>query len=114
DECAHFSREIDNLLEKNNYFGINISTLEVSSPGLDRLLKTDEDFLWAKDKTIKVKFINDLNKKEVVEGKLFSFDNEKLELLNKKNKKIEIKRNKIESAKRVMIFSEIKPKEKIL
>ncbi|GIW22168.1 MAG: ribosome maturation factor RimP [Candidatus Sericytochromatia bacterium] len=111
DDCADISREVDNLLERNNYFNINIETLEVSSPGLDRLLKTDEDFLWAKNKTLKIKFLNDINKKEIIEGKLISFDNEKLELVSKKNKKIEIKRNNIEFARRVMIFSEIKPND---
>lgn len=111
DECADFSREIDDLLEKNNYFDINISTLEVSSPGLDRRLKSDEDFLWAKNKTLKVKFTNDDGKKEAIEAKLISFNSEVLELGNKKNKKIEVKRDKIESARRVMIFSEIKPKD---
>jgi ribosome maturation factor RimP len=110
DECADFSREIDSLLEKNNYFDINVSTLEVSSPGLDRLLKSDEDFNWAKDKTLKIKFINDLDKKETVEGKLVNFNDKILEIKTKKNKKIHIKRDKIETARRIMIFSEINPK----
>lgn len=54
DDCAHVSREVGVLIDvkdiiKNEY------VLEVSSPGLNRPLKKEKDFLWAVGKKIKVR-----------------------------------------------------------
>ncbi len=44
DECASLNEEISNLLESQNIFETRY-TLEISSPGVDRPLKTENDFL---------------------------------------------------------------------
>lgn len=43
-ECASVNREIIDLLETNSILSENY-TLEVSSPGIDRILKTEKDFM---------------------------------------------------------------------
>ena len=54
DDCARVSGEIGDLIDvkeiiKHEYI------LEVSSPGLNRPLKKEKDFIWALDKKIKVR-----------------------------------------------------------
>jgi ribosome maturation factor RimP len=46
DDCQRFSREIGDLLEVANLLPGSFD-LEVSSPGLDRELRTDREFRWA-------------------------------------------------------------------
>lgn len=116
DDCAVVSRDISTLLDEHEDIFPNTYNLEVSSPGLDRLLKNDGDFLWAMNKTLKIKFFNAEGKKESVEAKLEKINDDSIELRpapikgKKQNTVIIINKDKIESAKRVMKFDEILPK----
>jgi ribosome maturation factor RimP len=113
DECAEISHSLSEVLDQNEELNLHDYSLEVSSPGLDRLLRNEGDFNWAKGKTLKVKFTNDQNKKDVVEGKLEKVLSDKIELsLPKKGSgNVTIKLDNIESARRVMKFDELLPKE---
>jgi len=53
DDCARISREVAHLLEVEDPIEQSYS-LEVSSPGLDRPLKSERDFLRCKGKKAKV------------------------------------------------------------
>ena len=57
-ECALFCCQLKNLLEEKNIIDGDY-VLEVSSPGLDRLLKRQKDFLRSLNKKV-VFFLNDL------------------------------------------------------
>jgi len=57
DECAILNREIGNLLDERGVIE-NRYILEVSSPGLDRPLKTKQDFLRFINKEVRF-FLND-------------------------------------------------------
>ena len=57
-ECALLNRMIRQILDEKNMFAGQYS-LEVSSPGLDRPLKTKEDFTRCLNKQV-VFFLNDL------------------------------------------------------
>ncbi|MFH1191518.1 MAG: ribosome maturation factor RimP [Candidatus Omnitrophota bacterium] len=57
-ECAFFCRQLKNILEEKNIIKGDY-VLEVSSPGLDRPLKRQKDFLYALNKKA-VFFLNDL------------------------------------------------------
>jgi ribosome maturation factor RimP len=111
DECADFSRVIDNLLDESPDLDLPTFNMEVSSPGLDRLLRNDSDFNWAMGKTLKVKFTNDKDKKEVIEGKLEKINPETIELSIDKKNRVAVPKNMIESARRVMKFDELLPNE---
>ncbi|HEN20545.1 MAG TPA: ribosome maturation factor RimP, partial [Desulfobacteraceae bacterium] len=54
DDCAKASREIGDLIDVKGVIGHEY-VLEVSSPGLDRRLKKDKDFLRAIGKKIRIK-----------------------------------------------------------
>lgn len=49
DECAQLSRDLSQALDEKDIFASRY-ILEVSSPGLDRLLKTEKDFLRSLNK----------------------------------------------------------------
>ena len=53
-DCQKLSREIEDLIEVHELIS-DPYTLEVSSPGLDRPLKKEADFLRNKDKQIQLK-----------------------------------------------------------
>lgn len=57
-ECALLNRQLSDLLEEKNIIAGNY-VLEVSSPGLDRCLKTQKDFSRCLNKEA-VFFLNDL------------------------------------------------------
>lgn len=75
-DCESVSRELSEILDikdpiKDNYF------LEVSSPGLDRPLKKDKDFLRYKGRDIEIKLYKPLNGSKQFEGQLVGLDEDK-------------------------------------
>ena len=67
DDCASVSRIVGDLLENKDFFS-GPYTLEVSSPGLDRPLKSEKDFRRKIGRTIQVEF-ND-SSRGVIRGAL--------------------------------------------
>jgi len=51
ENCAQINRRVDRLLDE---LGIAVDALEVNSPGLDRPLKTEKDFLRKLGQTLRV------------------------------------------------------------
>ncbi len=64
-ECARLSRKLSAALDQEDFVP-GPYTLEVSSPGLTRILRSPREFRWAKGKNVKV-FMKD---GEVVRGVL--------------------------------------------
>ena len=83
-DCQKLSREIEDLIEiheliKDHY------VLEVSSPGLDRPLKKESDFIRNKGKQIQVNTDFPINNSKVNTGTIRDFSNSTLFLENKKD-----------------------------
>ena len=66
DECARLSRIVGDLIDGTDYFGSGY-TLEVSSPGLDRPLKSALDFKFRVGETVKIEFVDESKKKLTAE-----------------------------------------------
>ena len=79
DDCAMVSREIGNLLDVKDLLQHHY-VLEVSSPGLNRPLKREKDFLRAIGHKIKVKTAVPLKGRKNFSGVLQSFENGTLQL----------------------------------
>ena len=79
DDCAMVSREIGNLLDVKDLLQQHY-VLEVSSPGLNRPLKKEKDFLRAIGQKIKVKTAVPLKGRRNFSGVLQSFENGMLQL----------------------------------
>ncbi len=89
-------------LEKGSY------ELIVSSPGLERLLKTKRHYEMSLDENIKVKLIVPINNEYTFQGTLINIENENIQLLVE-NQLIKIDINNIKKAR----LDLIKFKEKI-
>ena len=73
DECALLNREIGDILDQKDIIQSRY-ILEVSSPGLDRPLKTKSDFSRSLNRNVKF-FLNDLiNRKLEWDGKIIRVD----------------------------------------
>ena len=79
DDCAMVSREIGNLLDVKDLLQQHY-VLEVSSPGLNRPLKREKDFLRAIGQKIKIKTAVPLKGRKNFLGILQSFENGTLQL----------------------------------
>lgn len=79
EDCARVSRQVADLIEVENIIGAD-HTLEVSSPGLDRPLKTKRDFLRFKGRKIQAATFSPLNGQRKFKGVIKDFHEETLHL----------------------------------
>lgn len=104
DDCEKVHRAIDEPLDELDPTNGASYTLNVSSCGLDRELKTDKDFSRNIDEELEIKLYQKIeNKKEFV-GVLKSFTDEKLILENEKGESFEIPRKAISKATKYINF----------
>ena len=101
-DCQKLSREIEDLIEiheliKDHYL------LEVSSPGLDRPLKKESDFVRNKGKQIQVNTDSPINNSRINTGTIRDFSNSTLFLENN-NDTLEIPLINIMQAKLIIEF----------
>ena len=83
-DCQELSREIEDLIEIHELIDDHY-VLEVSSPGLDRPLKKDTDFLRNKGKRIQIKTYSPINNKKENVGTVIDCVNGTLFLEDKKD-----------------------------
>jgi ribosome maturation factor RimP len=69
-DCELVSKEISALLDEYRFFGDKAYTLEVSSPGIDRPLKTERDFKRVIQKDVVIHLSEAVNGKKSVRGKV--------------------------------------------
>ena len=101
-DCQELSREIEDLIEIHELIADHY-VLEVSSPGLDRPLKKESDFLRNKGKQILVKTYSPINNSKINTGTVKNFSNDTLFLEIKKDT-LEISLTDIAQAKLTIEF----------
>jgi ribosome maturation factor RimP len=100
DLCAKFSRELGTVLDLEELIEDEY-VLEVSSPGIDRPLKTEKDFQKNIGRTLKVTFaepIEGVTKKKFLVAELTGVTDEAL-LMKVKKDDVQVPREKILTAK---------------
>ena len=97
DDCTRVSRQIEDLIEVEEVIPSSY-VLEVSSPGLDRPLKKEKDFLRFKGKRAHVTTYSPIDQQKNFKGTIQDF-REDILFLNIDNKRVEIPRNQIAKAK---------------
>ena len=102
EDCQTVSRTIEDVIEVHELITVPY-LLEVSSPGLDRPLKRDRDFLINKGKRIQVKTFSPIYNRKSFSGTIKNFTNETL-FLEEKNSILEIQLDKISQAKLIIEF----------
>lgn len=96
EECEDLNKYLSEVLDKESVIEDHF-VLEVSSPGLDRALKTDRDFERVAGNELMITTFEPIEGKRVIEGKLVSSDKEKL-FIEAVDKTIIVPRAKIAKA----------------
>ncbi len=102
DDCAMVSREIGHVLDVSDIFQHQY-ILEVSSPGLDRPLKKETDFIQAVGRKIKVKTTAPLDGRRNFSGILQAFEDGAIKLALDEAV-VQIPRNYVKKANLVFDF----------
>ena len=84
EECSQLNHEIDQLLEKTGIMNERY-LLEVSSPGLDRPLRTREDFIRAIGKPVKIISRLPVDGRDVHTGELYGVNDRDVVIIGKDN-----------------------------
>jgi ribosome maturation factor RimP len=99
-ECAHLNNELARILDEKNILEARY-ILEVSSPGLDRPLVTEKDFLRCMNRCARV-FLNDLvNGKREWAGRISKVQQESV-IIETEGGLVEIALAKIVKAKQIL------------
>jgi ribosome maturation factor RimP len=101
-DCQRLSREIEDLIAIHELIADRY-VLEVSSPGLDRPLKKETDFIRNKGKQVLVKTYLPINNSKTNTGTIKNFLNDTL-LLEIKKDTLEISLTDIAQAKLIIEF----------
>lgn len=101
DDCEKVSNEINDLLDEADYIKDQYF-LEVSSPGIERILRKDKHLEQNIGKEIQIKlFQKDERGKKEQQGILQGFEEETLEIEDENHEKIKIERKKIAQIKTI-------------
>lgn len=101
DDCKLVSNYLNEKIDtidpiKENYF------LEISSPGVERPLKKDSDFLKAIGEVVQAKLFSPLDGRKVIEGYLVEFENNKVSIQISDDETIVIPKDKISVIKPII------------
>ena len=97
DECARMNEAIGEVLDKGDVIPEKY-ILEVSSPGLDRPLKTKKDFLRLKGKRIRIHAYEPIEGRKEFVGLLESVEEDNIAISDENSKLTKIPLNKISKA----------------
>lgn len=103
DECEQVSRRISELSE-NVVDGSYM--LEVSSPGIERKLKKEKDFIKYINSRISIKTKSNIEANKSFEGILLNFEGDNIYLKDDKLGEVIIPLNKVKVAKNIYVFDE--------
>lgn len=81
DECERLNNYLSELIDKEGVIDEHF-LLEVASPGLDRALVTDRDFVWVMGKALEVSMYEPVDGKREHEGKLIGMDKDSIVVEN--------------------------------
>src|SRR4030042_436166 len=79
DDCTRVSQEMGRSLDIEDFIQTPY-TLEVSSPGLTRSLKTEKDFMKYCDRLIKVKTVDPIENRRQFKGRLLGVSENRIEI----------------------------------
>ena len=94
DDCQNFSEILSTKLDEHDPIE-QTYYLEVSSPGLDRPIKTEKDLKRNLNREVEIRLYKQINNKKTYIGKLKAFDEEKIVLTDNKSNEIKIPRDYI-------------------
>jgi len=102
DDCQAVSQKMSEILDEKDPIE-QFYYLEVSSPGLERPLKTERDFIKYKGELVEVKVFQPINGKKIFEGELIGLIEDMI-VINQDGKNIEFEKDKVSRVKRAIKF----------
>lgn len=91
DDCEKVSNEINDILDKENYIDKQYF-LEVSSPGIERILRKEKHLEENLGKEVEIKLFRAIDNEKQLSGVLTKFDKEKIYIeINSEEKQIDRK-----------------------
>ena len=99
-DCEKVNNSVNDILDEKDYIKAQYY-LEISSPGLERNLRRDEQFLDNINQKIEVHLYNSINNKKIITGILQEYTNDYLIIDN-----IKIENSNIASAKTIYNWEE--------
>ena len=99
-DCEKVNDSVNDILDEKDYIKAQYY-LEISSPGLERNLRRDEQFLDNINQKIEVHLYNSINNKKIITGILQEYTNDYLIIDN-----IKIENSNIASAKTIYNWEE--------
>ncbi|MBU3812736.1 MAG: ribosome maturation factor RimP [Candidatus Niameybacter stercoravium] len=103
EDCRITSRAIEEVLDEKDIIE-PAYMLEVSSPGLDRVLKKDKDFERFNGHVVDVKLYTPINKQKMIQGELVSKTEETLTLCDEDGETIEIPMKNVVVVRLAILF----------
>jgi ribosome maturation factor RimP len=79
DDCTRISQEVGRSIDVEDFIQ-TAYTLEVSSPGLTRPLKTEKDFMKYRHRLIKVKTVDPIENRRQFKGRLLGVSENRIEI----------------------------------
>lgn len=103
DDCQKTSRAIEAVLDEKDPIEMPYM-LEVSSPGLDRIIKKDKDFERFNGEVVDIKLYEAMNKKKHIQGQLISKVEELLTIKTEDGIEVEINMKNVVSVRLAILF----------
>jgi ribosome maturation factor RimP len=104
DDCQLVSEEVSELLDQADPID-SAYIFEVSSPGIERPLKTERDYQKSIGKLVEAKFFAPIEGKKAIEGILTGYTDTSVEL-DQNNNKIVLDKSQIAIIKPVIVFKD--------
>lgn len=102
DDCQSVSEKISDILDEKDPIEQSYY-LEVSSPGLERPLKTERDFIKYKGELVEIKVFQPIDGKKIFEGELVGLIDGNI-VITQDGKTLEFEKNKVAIVKRAVKF----------
>ncbi len=102
DDCQAVSEQMSDILDKKDPIDQSYY-LEVSSPGLERPLKSEKDFTKYKGELVEVKLFQPVDGKKIFEGELIGLIDDKI-VINQNGSNVEYEKDKVAIVKRAIKF----------
>ncbi len=98
DDCASVSRELGDLIEAEDIIDYPY-VLEISSPGLNRPLRKESDFIRSIGKMVRLKMSRPINRRRNFTGRLANVREGVISLLVDENNLVELPLKEIDKAR---------------
>ena len=104
DDCEKVNRYIDPIIDELNPTADEPYILIVSSPGIDRPLKTERDFSRNMGKEIKISLFSKLDGRKVFEGTLENYNDKEITIKEANGNSLTLQRDKIANIEPIIKF----------